>query len=128
MNNFIEIGSRKIGIDYPPFIIPEIGINHEGDINKAIQMIDDGYSDVGAEVVKFQSHVIEDEMIPEAGKVIPGNAKESILKIMSRCALSLDEEKELKAYVESKGMIFMSTPFSRAAADHLESLDVDVYK
>ena len=127
MNNYIKIGSRKIGVDYPPFVIPEIGINHEGDINKAFQMVDDAYA-AGAEIVKFQSHIIEDEMIPEAGKVIPGNAKESILNIMSRCALTLDEEKELKVYVESKGMIFMSTPFSRAAADHLESLDVDVYK
>jgi sialic acid synthase SpsE len=127
MSNFISIGSRKIGIDYPPLVIPEIGINHEGDINKAIQMIDDAHN-AGAEIVKFQSHVIEDEMIPEAGKVVPGNAKESILEIMSRCALSFEEEKELKAYVESKGMIFMSTPFSRAAADRLEALDVDIFK
>jgi sialic acid synthase SpsE len=127
MSNFISIGSRKIGIDYPPLVIPEIGINHEGDIKKAIQMIDDAFN-AGAEIVKFQSHIIDDEMIPEAGKVIPGNAKESILEIMSRCALSFEEEKEIKAYVESKGMIFMSTPFSRAAANRLKSLDVDVYK
>lgn len=127
MNNFIKIGNRKIGPDYKPLVIPEIGINHEGDIKKAFQMVDDAYN-AGAEIVKFQSHVIEDEMIPEAGNIIPGNAKESILEIMRRCALSLVEERELKKYVESKGMIYLSTPFSRAAANHLEELGVEAYK
>jgi N-acetylneuraminate synthase len=42
--------------------------------------------------------------------------------------LTLEEEKELKRYVEEKGMIFLSTPFSRAAANHLESIGVDAYK
>ncbi|WP_404468982.1 N-acetylneuraminate synthase family protein [Sutcliffiella horikoshii] len=125
--NYIQIGERKIGPGYKPFVIPEIGINHEGDINKAIKMIDDAY-EAGAEIVKFQSHVIEDEMIPEAGKVIPGNAKESILEIMTRCALSLEEEIQLKEYAESKGMIYLSTPFSRAAADRLEKMGVQAYK
>lgn len=127
LNNYITIGTRKVGPDYKPLVIAEIGINHEGDINKAIKMIDDCYA-AGAEVVKFQCHVIEDEMIPQAGQVIPGNAKESILEIMSRCALSLDEEIKLKEYVESKGMIYLSTPFSRAAADRLEALGVKAYK
>jgi N-acetylneuraminate synthase len=125
--NYIQIGDRMIGAGHKPFVIPEIGINHEGDINKAIQMIDDAY-EAGAEIVKFQSHVIEDEMIPEAGKVIPGNAKESILEIMTRCALTLEEEIQLKEYTESKGMIYLSTPFSRAAADRLEKMGVQAYK
>lgn len=127
MKNYMQIGQRKIGKDFAPFIIPEIGINHEGDLNKAIKMIDDAYNS-GAEIVKFQSHVIEDEMIPAAKNVIPGNAKESIYEIMARCAFTLEQEKELKKYVESKGMLFLSTPFSRAAANHLEELNVDAYK
>lgn len=123
----LTIKGRTIGRAYKPFVIPEIGINHEGDMEKAYQMIDDAY-EAGAEVVKFQSHVIEDEMIPAAKQVIPGNATESIYDIMARCALTFEEEKELKQYVEQKGMIFLSTPFSRAAADRLERLDVDAYK
>jgi N-acetylneuraminate synthase len=47
---------------------------------------------------------------------------------MSRCALSEDEEVELKRYVESKGMIYLCTPFSRAAADRLERMGVTAYK
>lgn len=122
-----SIKGRKIGLNYAPFVIPEIGINHEGDFSKAVQMIDDAVK-AGAEVVKFQSHVIEDEMIPAAREVIPGNAKESIYEIMARCALSLEEEKQLKQYAEQQGLIFLSTPFSRAAADHLEAIGVDAYK
>jgi N-acetylneuraminate synthase len=67
-------------------------------------------------------------MSKEAKKVIPGNASISIYEIMERCALNEEDEIKLKEYVESKGMIFMSTPFSRAAADRLERMNVSSYK
>jgi sialic acid synthase SpsE len=120
-----KIANRTIGPDDPPLVIAEIGINHEGSFDKAIRMVDDA-SAAGCECVKFQSHVIEDEMIPN--HVIPGNATESIWDIMKRCAFSEAEEKKLKAYVESKAMIFLCTPFSRAAAERLERLNVCAYK
>ena len=120
-----NISGRKIGLNHPPFVIAEIGINHEGQIKKAIKMIDDA-AEAGCECVKFQSHVIEDEMIPN--NVIPGNAKESIWDIMSRCVLTKEQEIYLKDYTEKKQMIFLSTPFSRAAADNLESIGVSAYK
>src|SRR3954469_22831409 len=125
MKTTIDFNGRLIGADHPPLVIAEIGINHEGSLDKAIEMIDDAHA-AGCECVKFQSHVIEDEMIPNG--VIPGNATESIWDIMARCALSEDEERRLKAYVESRGMIFLSTPFSRAAAVRLESMGVRAYK
>ncbi|MBI2470411.1 MAG: N-acetylneuraminate synthase family protein [Planctomycetes bacterium] len=121
----IIIGKRKIGPCHSPFVIPEIGINHEGDIKKAIKMVDDA-ARVGAECVKFQCHIIEDEMIPN--NVVPGNANVSIWEIMRRCALSEDEEVYLKNYAETKGMIYLSTPFSRAAANRLEKMGVWAYK
>ncbi len=124
MNEMI-IGGRKIGYGHPPFVIAEIGINHEGDIEKAKKMVDDAY-DSGCECAKFQCHVIEDEMIPN--NVIPANADESIWEIMDRCTLSEVEEEGLKNYVEAKGMIYISTPFSRAAADRLEQMGVGSYK
>lgn len=120
-----KIANRWVGENHPPLVLAEIGINHEGSYKKAIQMVDDAYK-AGCECVKFQSHVIEDEMIPN--NVIPGNATESIWDIMKRCALSEDEEIRLKAYVESKGMIYLCTPFSRAAADRLHKMNVDAYK
>ena len=126
-NSSIQISDRAIGKDYPPLVIAEIGINHGGDINKAFQMLVDAYS-VGCDCVKFQCHVIEDEMSPEAKNVIPGNAVESIWDIMAKAQLSFEEDVELKNYVESKNMIYLSTPFSRAAADRLESMGVIAYK
>ncbi|NLE26814.1 MAG: polyhydroxyalkanoate biosynthesis repressor PhaR [Clostridiaceae bacterium] len=123
--NEIIINGRKIGPGYPPLVIAEIGINHEGSYDKAIQMIDDA-ARVGCECVKFQCHVIKDEMIPN--DVIPGNAKESIYDIISRCTLTFEEEKKLKQYTEEKGMIYLSTPFSRAAAIRLEKMGVSAFK
>jgi len=121
----ISIAGRLIGENCPPLVIAEIGINHEGNIKKALRMIDDAAM-VGCECVKFQSHVIEDEMIPN--NVVPGNASVSIWDIMKRCAFTEEEEVQVKEYTESKGMIFLSTPFSRAAAIRLERMGVAAYK
>lgn len=123
----MKIENRSIGPNYAPLVIAEIGINHEGSLNVAKQMVDAAYSS-GSEIIKHQTHIVEDEMSPVAKEVIPGNSDVSIYEIMERCALSFDEELELKKYVESKGMIFLSTPFSRAAADSLEEMDVSAYK
>jgi N-acetylneuraminate synthase len=123
----IEIAGRKIGAEYPPVVIAEIGINHEGSLEVAKEMVDAAHR-AGVEIVKHQTHIVEDEMSGAAKKVIPGNADVSIYEIMERCSLNEREELELKKYVEYKGMIFISTPFSRAAADRLHQWDVPAYK
>ena len=120
-----EIMGRKVGPAHPPLVVAEIGINHEGSVDKAVRMIDDA-AGVGCECVKFQCHVIRDEMIPN--RVIPGNSNETIWEIMKRCSLSRDEDLLLKRYVEGKGMIYLSTPFSRAAAIRLEEIGVSAFK
>lgn len=123
----IQIENRKIGLNYQPLVIVELGINHNGSLRIAFEMVDAAWR-AGAEVIKHQTHVVEDEMSKEAKKVIPGNTSISIYEIMEKCALNEDDEIRLKEYVESKGMIFMSTPFSRAAADRLERMKVSSYK
>jgi N-acetylneuraminate synthase len=127
MNPYIEIAGRKIGSDFPPLVIAEIGINHEGSLQIAKEMVDAARR-AGVEVVKHQTHIVEDEMSGAAKKVIPGNADVSIYEIMERCSLNEGDELELKKYVESKGMIFISTPFSRAAAERLKKFDIPAYK
>jgi sialic acid synthase SpsE len=122
-----EISGRKIGSSNPPLVIVEIGINHEGSLDRAFELVDAAWK-AGAEVVKHQTHIVEDEMSAEAKKVIPGNANVSIYEIMARCSLDEEQEIKLKNYVESKGMIFISTPFSRAAVDRLERMEVKAYK
>ena len=121
------IGEIKVGIDQEPLVIPEIGINHEGNLNVAKLMVD-AAKRAGAKIIKHQTHIVDDEMSNAAKKVIPGNSKDSIYDIMKRCALCEDDEYELMQYVQSKGMIFLSTPFSRAAADRLEKFGVVAYK
>ncbi len=121
----IEIAGRRIGEAHPPWVIPEIGINHEGDMDKARRMVDDAAA-ARAEVVKFQSHSPADEMVPN--DVVPANADVSIWDIISRCTLTWDQERELKAYTEARGLTYLSTPFSREAADHLHQMDVPAYK
>jgi N-acetylneuraminate synthase len=121
----LSIGSRLIGSGHPPLVIAEIGINHEGDVAKARRMIDDAAA-AGCECVKFQCHVVDDEMIPN--DVVPGNTTETIWDIMERCALDEADEADLKVYAEARGLLYLSTPFSRAAAVRLERLGVPAYK
>lgn len=127
MKPSFKIENRMIGYDYEPLVIAEIGINHEGSLSVAFEMVDAAIES-GAEVIKHQTHVVEDEMSGDAKKVIPGNADVSIYEIMERCALNEADEIKLKNYVESKGAIFISTPFSRAAAERLERMGVKAYK
>ena len=121
------IGKRKVGTNYPPLVIAEIGINHNGSIQIAKEMVD-AAKRAGVEVIKHQTHIVEDEMSAEAKKVIPGNAGISIYEIMAQCALNEEDERELHRYVLEKGMEFISTPFSRAAADRLFRMDIPAYK
>jgi N-acetylneuraminate synthase len=123
----VTIAGRKIGPAHPPLVVAEIGINHEGSLEVAREMVD-AAARAGVEVVKHQTHIVEDEMSGAARTVVPGNATVSIYEIMERCALSEAEETALQRYVESKGMIFISTPFSRAAADRLHGMNVPAYK
>ena len=123
----MDIAGRKIGPEHPPLVIAEIGINHGGDLAVAKEMVRLAALS-GCEMVKHQTHIIADEMTEEARQIFPPNADMSIWDVMEACALSLDEEAELKRYTESLGMIWISTPFSRAAADFLQDLDVPAFK
>lgn len=122
-----RIGDIEIGNPKNVVVIPEIGINHGGSLKVAKEMVLSAYRS-GAKIIKHQTHVVEDEMCSAAKTIIPGNADKSIYSIMAQCALDEQEELELKQYVESLGMVYLSTPFSRAAADRLEKFDVPAFK
>ena len=125
LNTEIEIAGRKVGWDHPPLVIAEVGINHSGDLAKALACVDAAAS-AGAEIVKFQCHITTEEMIPN--QVVPGNATESIWDIIDGCTLTEAEEREVQAYCVEKNVLYLSTPFSRAAADRLESMDLPAFK
>ena len=127
MNKSIEISGRKIGYDYKPIVIAEIGINHGGSLGVAKQMVDTAVNS-GIEIIKHQTHIVDDEMSQEANRDKIGYIGKTIYELMEECSLNKSDEYELKKYIESKGAIFISTPFSRAAANRLADFDVPAYK
>lgn len=108
-------------------MIAEIGINHGGSLDVAKHMVDTAVK-AGIETIKHQTHIVEDEMSPQANKEKIGYIGKTIYELMDECALNEQEEFELMQYVESKGAIFISTPFSRAAANRLAEFDVPAFK
>ncbi len=122
----IKIGDREIGPDTPPFVMAEVGINHEGSLEKAIQLVDAAVS-AKADCIKFQCHITDAEMIPTDMK--PGEiSDESLWDIIKRCELSAEEERKVMDYCAEQGILYLCTPFSRDAADRLEAMGVAAYK
>ena len=125
--NSITISSREIGDLQPPVVIAEIGINHGGCLTTAKSMALRAFS-AGCEMIKHQTHFVHDEMTPDAKEIFPPNADCSIWEVMESSSLSKDEEIALKEYTEDLGMIYISTPFSRLAADFLAEINVPAFK
>jgi N-acetylneuraminate synthase len=123
----MQILNRHIGPDHPPLVIAEIGINHGGNLEVAKAMVTAARL-AGCEMVKHQTHFVEDEMTDEAKSIFPPNADKSIWDVMLECALSKDDEIALKKHAEDLGLIYISTPFSRAAADFLAEIGVAGFK
>lgn len=121
-----KIKNRLINKSNPLFIC-EIGINHNGSFKEAKKLIDLAKK-AGAECIKHQTHNVNFEMIKEAKKTIPGNAKISIYDIIKKKSLPFHFENKLKKYAEKKGLIYLSTPFSREAAIHLNKINVPAFK
>jgi len=122
-----KIGKFTLSDNNQPLIIVELGINHNGDLDQAIDIADKAIQS-GAEIIKHQTHVVEDEMSIEAKKIVPGNSKKNIFSIIKNSALNENDEKKLMEYIISKKKIFISTPFSRAAADRLGKFNIPAFK
>lgn len=123
----IKIENLTISEQNSPLVIPEIGINHNGSLELAKLMVDSAKR-AGAKIIKHQTHIVEDEMCVVAKNVIPGNANVSIYEIMQKCALNYKDELALKEYTQKQGLVYLSTPFSRAAANRLEDMGVSAFK
>jgi len=127
MMNSFKIGARFVGQSHKPLVVAEIGINHGGSLDEAKKIANTAIL-AGAEVVKHQTHIPEDEMSLEALQIKPGNADVSIYEVISKSALSEADEFALKDFVESKGRFFISTPFSRKAVERIEKMDLPAIK
>ena len=122
-----KIGNITIGKNLPPVVIVELGINHNGDLDVAIDIVDKAIG-AGATIIKHQTHVVDDEMSYEAKKIIPANSNKTIYDIIKKCALDEVDEKKLMNHVVSKKKVFISTPFSKAAADRLGKFNIPAFK
>ena len=123
----IKIGKRIISKNSKPLIVAEIGINHFGSLKLAKKIVDCAKK-TGAEAVKVQIHLPDEEMSEEAKKIKPGNSNVNIYEIIKRNSLSLREEKNLKNYIENKKLIYIATPFSYKAAKWLNDNNIKIFK
>lgn len=112
------------------FIIAEIGVNHNGNVDLARKMIKSA-SECGVDAVKFQTFISEDLVTENAktAKYQEDNTNEnSQLNMLKKLELSFDDFLELKKYAEECGVLFLSSPFDLKSVDLLEKLDVSLYK
>jgi sialic acid synthase SpsE len=110
-----------IGKNHPPFLVAEIGLNHNNDLEVGKKTIQ-AAKKAGAHAVKFQSYKTEEFIDPKNP-----DAK-FLFDIFKNYELSLDTHKEFQKIAHEEGLVFFSTPLCESSVDLLESLDVPIYK
>jgi N-acetylneuraminate synthase/N,N'-diacetyllegionaminate synthase len=127
----VKIGNRQVGSGEAVLVIAEIGVNHNGDVRLAKQLIDLAAA-AGADAVKIQTFTAEALATPTSPKadyqIETTGAAESQLEMLRGLELSEDAHRKLQRHCHSAGLMFLSTPFDSAAADLLEQLDVPAFK
>lgn len=113
------------------FIIAEVGVNHNADLNLAYKLIDVAVS-AGVDAVKFQTAIPELVVTGYAQKANyqkdTSGADESQLEMIRKILFPLETHKDIKKYCEEKGIIFFSTAFDPISLDFLEKLGQSYHK
>lgn len=127
----INIAGRQVGSDYPCFLIAEAGVNHNGDIELAKQLVDAAV-EARADAVKFQTFRAERVVSADAPKAtyqkVTTDAGESQLEMVRHLELSPEAHETLQTYCQERKILFMSTPFDKGSVDLLDELDVPLFK
>lgn len=127
----IEIGDRIIGLDCPCFVIAEAGVNHNGNLDMALKLVDIAVS-AGADAVKFQTFSTESVVTKNAPKAAyqkeTTGSDESQFQMLKKLELSPLAHRKLQAYCRERSILFLSSPFEEKSADFLEELDVPAFK
>tara|TARA_X000000950_G_scaffold171985_1_gene209507 strand:+ start:7312 stop:8355 length:1044 start_codon:yes stop_codon:yes gene_type:complete len=121
----IIIGNLKIGNNYRPKIIAEGCDNHFGKLNRALKMVS-AAKKAGADIIKFQHHLPDEEMLPVVPK--SKNFNLSLYEFLKKYALKLEDHIKIKKKCESIGIQYLCTPFSLKAALELKKIGVDAFK
>lgn len=131
MSKEITLGKRVVGAGHPAFVIAEAGVNHNGDLGLAFQLVDAAIA-AGAEAVKFQTFIATEVITAGAAKAdyqkTTTGEQESQLEMVKRLELSFDDFRKLKIYCDDQGITFLSTPFDFESVDFLEQLGVVAFK
>ncbi len=130
-NKDIQIGERKISEESSTFIIAEAGVNHNGDMIVAKEMIDVAV-EAGVDAIKFQSFKADKLILRNIEKApyqkVTTDNNESQYEMLKRLEITMTQIMELTQYCKKKKIILLSTPFEKTSLDELEIIDVPAFK
>lgn len=131
MKPYIKIDGRKIGPNFPPYIIAELSANHNGDINRAFRIMEEA-KEAGADAIKLQTYTHEtitmdcdSEDFQIQGGLWGG---QTLYKLYKSAHMPWDWHKPLFDKARELGITIFSSPFDFTAVDLLEKLDAPAYK
>ena len=130
-NSRFQIENKTISEQEKTFIIAEAGVNHNGDIRLAKEMID-AASESGADAVKFQTFRTEELILKNTEKApyqrVTTDRHESQYDMLKRLEVKKEQATELRDYCRKRNIIFLSTPFEKISLDELDELGVSAFK
>lgn len=123
--------SNAHAVGAPCFIIAEAGVNHNGRLDLALELVDAARA-AGADAVKFQTWITEKLVTPDAAIAAyqreNTGLEETQFAMLKALELSQDDFRHIKAHCDRSGILFLSTPDEEDSADFLESLDIPLFK
>jgi len=127
----LTLDRRVVGAGHPALVIAEAGVNHNGELNLAFQLVDAAIA-AGADAIKFQTFIASEVITAEAAKAdyqkTTTGEQESQLEMVKRLELSFGDFRKLKIYCDDQDIMFLSTPFDLKSVDFLAGLGVAAFK